>query len=122
MIFENLQNSCILDFYRLVVVDSLGDTLLDALKLCAQHLFLSSKRIDEVCSPDEACRFLVLRGQLQNFLIVVEDARDVAADGSLPVLSRLHVFGLLKLQLSQGLPVFPDLLLPVLNGYIFLRS
>ena len=122
MAFKYFQNASILHFNGLIVVDSFGDLFLDALEFHAHNPLLFCKLFNEFSPLDETVIFLFFLGKLQDLLIIIEDARDVATDVSLPIFSFFLILRLVKFEFSQCLSVLTDFLFPVFNRNILLHS
>ena len=92
------------------------DKFLDALEFDVGDFFLVCKFLNDFGSlVEKLSRIVVIRGHAQDFLVVLQNAREVAADDSLLLQSLFLAFGLyeFELELGQLLPVAADLLYPI---------
>ena len=97
---ENLLNTSGLNLNWLIVGNLFHDKFLDALEFDVGDFFLVCKFLNDFGSLDEKLsRIVVIRGHAQDFLVVLQDAREVAADDSLLLHSLFLAFGLYEFEL-----------------------
>ena len=71
VLFEYLLNASVLNLDWLIVGNLFHDAFLDALEFGAGDFLLVCKSLNDLGSPDEVCRIVVIRGHGQYFLVVV---------------------------------------------------